>query len=60
MEPSRNRLKNTAFFVGLFIVLFLIAIKRQPPPYAFARNQTLVTQTPPISRNSLSLNQMTL
>ncbi|MFA4820885.1 3-deoxy-d-manno-octulosonic acid hydrolase subunit 2 [Helicobacter pylori] len=47
MEPSRNRLKNTAFFVGLFIVLFLIAIKHQTPPYAFARNQTLVTQNPP-------------
>uniref|UniRef100_UPI0018E2B6E5 3-deoxy-d-manno-octulosonic acid hydrolase subunit 2 n=1 Tax=Helicobacter pylori TaxID=210 RepID=UPI0018E2B6E5 len=47
MEPSRNRLKNTAFFVGLFIVLFLIIMKRQTPPYAFARNQTLVTQNPP-------------
>ncbi|MBH0275290.1 hypothetical protein I6846_05230, partial [Helicobacter pylori] len=47
MEPSRNRLKNTAFFVGLFIVLFLIAIKRQTPPYAFTHNQALVTQNPP-------------
>ncbi|WRB08114.1 3-deoxy-d-manno-octulosonic acid hydrolase subunit 2 [Helicobacter pylori] len=47
MEPSRNRLKNTAFFVGLFIVLFLIIMKRQTPPYAFTRNQTLVTQNPP-------------
>ncbi|EJC36523.1 hypothetical protein HPHPP25D_0996 [Helicobacter pylori Hp P-25d] len=60
MEPSRNRLKNTAFFVGLFIVSFLIIMKRQTSPYAFTHNQTLVTQTPPISRNSLSLNQMTL
>ncbi|MGL2649292.1 exo-alpha-sialidase [Helicobacter pylori] len=47
MEPSRNRLKNTAFFVGLFIVLFLIIMKRQTPPYAFTRNQALVTQNPP-------------
>ncbi|MCQ2841360.1 3-deoxy-d-manno-octulosonic acid hydrolase subunit 2 [Helicobacter pylori] len=47
MEPSRNRLKNTAFFVGLFIVLFLIIMKHQTPPYAFTHNQTLVTQTPP-------------
>ncbi|KAA6506836.1 hypothetical protein EPC69_03675 [Helicobacter pylori] len=47
MEHSRNRLKHAAFFVGLFIVLFLIIMKRQTPPYAFARNQTLVTQNPP-------------
>ncbi|WRF74231.1 3-deoxy-d-manno-octulosonic acid hydrolase subunit 2 [Helicobacter pylori] len=47
MEPSRNRLKHAAFFVGLFIVLFLIIMKRQTPPYAFTRNQTLVTQNPP-------------
>ncbi|WQW10119.1 3-deoxy-d-manno-octulosonic acid hydrolase subunit 2 [Helicobacter pylori] len=47
MEPSRNRLKHAAFFVGLFIVLFLIAMKRQTPPYAFMHNQTLVTQNPP-------------
>ncbi|WRA93076.1 exo-alpha-sialidase [Helicobacter pylori] len=47
MEPSRNRLKNTAFFVGLFIVLFLIIMKHQTPPYAFTHNQTLVTQNPP-------------
>ncbi|WRG36025.1 3-deoxy-d-manno-octulosonic acid hydrolase subunit 2 [Helicobacter pylori] len=47
MEPSRNRLKHAAFFVGLFIVSFLIIMKRQTPPYAFTHNQTLVTQTPP-------------
>ncbi|WP_033756280.1 3-deoxy-d-manno-octulosonic acid hydrolase subunit 2 [Helicobacter pylori] len=47
MEPSRNRLKHAAFFVGLFIVLFLIAMKRQTPPYAFMRNQTLSTESPP-------------
>ncbi|MGN8432390.1 3-deoxy-d-manno-octulosonic acid hydrolase subunit 2 [Helicobacter pylori] len=47
MEPSRNRLKHAAFFVGLFIVLFLIIMKRQTPPYAFTHNQTLVTQNPP-------------
>ncbi|MFA4744750.1 exo-alpha-sialidase, partial [Helicobacter pylori] len=47
MEPSRNRLKHAAFFVGLFIVLFLIIMKHQTPPYAFMRNQTLVTQNPP-------------
>ncbi|MFP6046411.1 sialidase family protein [Helicobacter pylori] len=47
MEPSRNRLKNTAFFVGLFIVSFLIIMKRQTPPYAFTHNQALVTQNPP-------------
>ncbi|RVY71280.1 hypothetical protein ECC40_08330, partial [Helicobacter pylori] len=47
MEPSRNRLKHATFFVGLFIVLFLIAMKRQTPPYAFMRNQTLSTESPP-------------
>ncbi|WQX64347.1 3-deoxy-d-manno-octulosonic acid hydrolase subunit 2 [Helicobacter pylori] len=47
MEPSRNLLKHAVFFVGLFIVLFLIAMKRQTPPYAFVRSQTLVTQNPP-------------
>ncbi|MFP5951612.1 sialidase family protein [Helicobacter pylori] len=47
MEPSRNRLKHAAFFVGLFIVLFLIAMKRQTPPYAFLHNQTLSTESPP-------------
>ncbi|MFP5994028.1 3-deoxy-d-manno-octulosonic acid hydrolase subunit 2 [Helicobacter pylori] len=47
MEPSRNRLKHAAFFVGLFIVSFLIIMKRQTPPYAFTHNQTLVTQNPP-------------
>ncbi|WP_241894974.1 exo-alpha-sialidase, partial [Helicobacter pylori] len=47
MELSRNRLKHAAFFVGLFIVLFLIIMKRQTPPYAFTHNQTLVTQNPP-------------
>ncbi|MDO7809541.1 exo-alpha-sialidase, partial [Helicobacter pylori] len=47
MEHSRNRLKNTAFFVGLFIVLFLIIMMHQTPPYAFMHNQTLVTQSPP-------------
>lgn len=47
MEPSRNRLKHAAFFVGLFIVLFLIIMTHQTPPYAFTHNQTLVTQTPP-------------
>ncbi len=47
MEPSRNRLKHAAFFVGLFIVLFLIIMKRQTPPYAFMRNQTLSTESPP-------------
>ncbi|CBI66334.1 hypothetical protein HPB8_777 [Helicobacter pylori B8] len=35
MEPSRNRLKHAAFFVGLFIVLFLIIMKRQTPPLCF-------------------------
>ncbi len=47
MEPSRNRLKHAAFFVGLFIVSFLIIMKHQTPPYAFVHNQTLVTQNPP-------------
>ncbi|WP_390485790.1 3-deoxy-d-manno-octulosonic acid hydrolase subunit 2 [Helicobacter pylori] len=47
MEPSRNRLKHAAFFVGLFIVLFLIIMKRQTPPYAFTPNQTLSTESPP-------------
>ncbi|WP_390395930.1 3-deoxy-d-manno-octulosonic acid hydrolase subunit 2 [Helicobacter pylori] len=47
MEPSRNRLKHAAFFVGLFIVLFLIIMKRQTPPYAFMHNQALSTQNPP-------------
>ncbi len=47
MEPSRNRLKHAAFFVGLFIVLFLIAMKRQTPPYAFVHNQTLSTESFP-------------
>ncbi|WP_100969167.1 hypothetical protein [Helicobacter pylori] len=46
MEPSRNRLKHAAFFVGLFIVLFLIIMKRQTPPYAFTPNQTLSTESP--------------
>ncbi len=47
MEHSRNRLKHAAFFVGLFIVLFLIIMKRQTPPYAFLHNQTLSTESPP-------------
>ncbi|MGL2860716.1 sialidase family protein [Helicobacter pylori] len=47
MEPSRNRLKHAAFFVGLFIVLFLIAMKRQTLSYAFVHNQTLSTESPP-------------
>ncbi|QQW89439.1 3-deoxy-d-manno-octulosonic acid hydrolase subunit 2 [Helicobacter pylori] len=47
MEHSRNRLKHAAFFVGLFIVLFLIIMKRQTPPYAFMHNQTLSTKNPP-------------
>ncbi|ALM79357.1 hypothetical protein OA23_03865 [Helicobacter pylori] len=47
MEHSRNRLKHAAFFVGLFIVLFLIIMKRQTPPYAFIHNQTLSTKNPP-------------
>ncbi|KMT70305.1 3-deoxy-d-manno-octulosonic acid hydrolase subunit 2 [Helicobacter pylori] len=47
MEPSRNRLKHAAFFVGLFIVLFLIIMKRQTPPYAFMHSQTLSTESPP-------------
>ncbi|WP_154408678.1 sialidase family protein [Helicobacter pylori] len=47
MEPSRNRLKHAAFFVGLFIVLFLMIMKRQTPPYAFLHNQTLSTKSPP-------------
>ncbi|WP_033760011.1 3-deoxy-d-manno-octulosonic acid hydrolase subunit 2 [Helicobacter pylori] len=47
MEHSRNRLKNTAFFVGLFVVLFFIAMTRQTPPYAFMHNQALITETPP-------------
>uniref|UniRef100_UPI000494AFCD 3-deoxy-d-manno-octulosonic acid hydrolase subunit 2 n=1 Tax=Helicobacter pylori TaxID=210 RepID=UPI000494AFCD len=47
MEHSRNRLKHAAFFVGLFIVLFLMIMKRQTPPYAFLHNQTLSTKSPP-------------
>ncbi|WRD87127.1 exo-alpha-sialidase [Helicobacter pylori] len=47
MEHSRNRLKHAAFFVGLFIVLFLMIMKRQTPPYAFLHNQTLSTKNPP-------------
>ncbi|AFX90961.1 hypothetical protein HPAKL117_02740 [Helicobacter pylori Aklavik117] len=47
MEHSRNRLKHAAFFVGLFIVLFLIMMKRQTPPYAFLHNKTLSTKNPP-------------
>uniref|UniRef100_UPI0034666809 3-deoxy-d-manno-octulosonic acid hydrolase subunit 2 n=1 Tax=Helicobacter pylori TaxID=210 RepID=UPI0034666809 len=47
MEPSRNRLKHAAFFVGLFIVLFLIIMKHQTPPYAFMHNQTLSTESSP-------------
>ncbi|WQV11622.1 exo-alpha-sialidase [Helicobacter pylori] len=47
MEHSRNRLKHAAFFVGLFIVLFLMIMKRQTPPYAFMHNQTLSTKSPP-------------
>lgn len=47
MEHSRNRLKHAAFFVGLFIVLFLMIMKRQTPPYAFMHNQTLSTKSLP-------------
>ncbi|WP_154461046.1 sialidase family protein [Helicobacter pylori] len=47
MEHSRNRLKHAAFFVGLFIVLLLMIMKRQTPPYAFLHNQTLSTDSPP-------------
>ncbi len=47
MEPSRNRLKHAAFFMGLFIVLFLIIMTHQTPPYAFLHNQTLSTKSPP-------------
>ncbi|AFJ81746.1 hypothetical protein MWE_0937 [Helicobacter pylori XZ274] len=33
--------------MGLFIVLFLMIMKRQTPTYAFVRNQTLSTKNPP-------------
>ncbi|AFI05303.1 3-deoxy-d-manno-octulosonic acid hydrolase subunit 2 [Helicobacter cetorum] len=47
MEHSRNRLKNTAFFVGLAFVLFLILITHKSPPYAFTHNNTLSNESPP-------------